>query len=186
MFRTKLLLFSFFSFLLLASSISLAQEKKVFKFKKGEPMKWEVKGNLNLSDEQRKQFDDLELQSEKKMIDLRADLQKSKLTKRELINKGSFSKDDYLKVEEKIIQSENKIQMEKAKLKMDKYSLLDENQKKIFMDKREHNFMFKFDMDDFKDGMRIFKDKMHRFMPDLHEWDESEKDIEVEIEKDEI
>jgi hypothetical protein len=91
-----------------------------------------MKNDLNLSEDQKKQFDDLDLQFEKKMIDLRADVEKSKLMKRELIKKGSFNKNDYLAAEEKIMQAENKIQMEKAKLKMDKYSLLDENQKKNF------------------------------------------------------
>jgi len=186
MFKTKLLLLSFLSFLVLGTSFSLAQEKKVYKFKKGEPLKWEMKGDLKLSEDQKKQFDDLDLQSEKKMIDLRADLEKSKLMQRELINKGNFTKNDYLSAEEKILQAENKIQMEKAKLKMDKYTLLDENQKKIFLQEREHDFIFKFDMDEFKDGMRIFKEKMHHLMPCPPDIENIEKEIEVEIEGDEI
>ena len=186
MFKTKLLLLSFLGFLVLGASFSLAQEKKVYKFKKGEPLNWEMKGDLKLTEDQKKQFDDLDLQSEKKMIDLRADLEKSKLMKRELINKGSFTKNDYLSTEEKILQAENKIQMEKAKLKMDKYTLLDENQKKIFMQEREREFMFKFDTNEFKDGMRIFREKMHHIMPCPPDIEDIEKEIEIEIEGDEI
>lgn len=186
MFKIKLLLLSFLSFLVLGASFSFAQEKKVYKFKKGEPLSWEMKGDLKLSEDQKKQFDDLDLQSEKKMIDLRADLEKSKLMKRELINKGNFTKNDYLSAEEKILQAENKIQMEEAKLKMDKYTLLDENQKKIFMQEREHDLIFKFDTNEFKDGMRIFREKIHHIMPCPPNIEDIEKEIEVEIEGDEI
>jgi len=120
------------------------------------------------------------------MIDLRADLEKSRLMKRELVNKANFSKNDYLSAEEKIMQAENKIHMEKAKLKMDKYSLLDEKQKKIFIDEREHDFIFNFDMDGFKDGMRIFREKMHNILPCPPDVDDIEKDIEIEIDGEEI
>ena len=186
MFKTKLFLFTILSLFVLTASFIQAQDKKVFKFKKDGPMNWEMKGNLNLSDEQRKQFDDLELQHEKIMIDLRADLEKSRLMKRELVNKANFSKNDYLSAEEKIMQAENKIHMEKAKLKMDKYSLLDEKQKKIFIDEREHDFIFNFDMDGFKDGMRIFREKMHNILPCPPDVDDIEKDIEIEIDGEEI
>lgn len=186
MFKTNLLLSYFLSVLVLGTSYSLAQEKKILKFKNRAPIEKELNGGLNLTEDQKKQFDDLELQHEKKMIDLHADLQKSKLMKRELINNGNFSKNDYLSAEEKIIQAENKIQMEKAKLKMDKYTLLDENQKKIFMDEGEHDFMFKFDMDEFKDGMRILREKLHHIVPCPPDIDDIEKDIEVEIESEEI
>ena len=185
MFKSKLFLFTALSLFVLTASFLQAQEKKVYKFKKGEPFNWEMKADLKLSEDQKKQFDDLDLQSEKKMIDLRADLEKSKLMKRELINKSNFTKNDYLSAEEKILQAENKIQMEKAKLKMDKYSLLDENQKKIYMEEQKHDFMFKFDMDEFKDGMRIFRENMHHIMPCPPDLEDLEKEIEVEIEGDE-
>jgi hypothetical protein len=186
MLKSKLFLFTALSLFVITASFLQAQEKKVYKFKKGEPLNWEMKDDLKLSEDQKKQFDDLDLQSEKKMIDLRADLEKSKLMKRELIKKGNFSKSDYLSTEEKILQAENKIQMEKAKLKMDKYTLLDENQKKIFMQEQKHDFMFKCDMDDFKDGMRIFREKMHHITPCPPDIEDIEKEIEVEIEGDEI
>ena len=182
MFKTKQFLFTVLSLFVLVVSFAQAQEKKVFKFKKGEPPKWEMKGDLNLSDDQKKQFDDLDLQHEKRMIDLRAELEKSKLMKRELINKGNFSKNDYLSAEEKIMQAENKIHMEKAKLKMDKYSLLDENQKKNFLEERDHKFMFNFDMDGLHDGLKILKERMHGLAPCLPDMDEFERDIEREIE----
>ena len=186
MFKTKLFLLSFLAIIVFGASYSFGQEKKVFKFKKDGPMKWEMKDDLNLSDSQEKQFEDLDLQFEKKMIDFRAELEKSKLVKRELVRKGNFSKNDFLSAEEKIMQAENKIQMEKAKLKMDKYTLLDEKQKKSFMDDRDHNFMFKFDMDGFRDGMRTLKEKLHNIVPCPPDMDDIEKDIEVEIENEEI
>jgi hypothetical protein len=186
MFKTKLIMLSFLSSLVLCSSYSQTQGKKILKFKKESPIVKEINDRLNLTDDQKKQFDDLDLQFEKKMIDLRADVEKSKLTKRELIRKGNLNKNDYLSSEEKILQAENKIQMEKAKLKMDKYSLLDENQKKIFMVEREHDFMFKFDMEGFKDEMQMFKEKMHHLMPCPPDVDDKAKEIEVEIETEEI
>lgn len=185
MFKMKLFLIPLLSFFVLSSSNSFAQEKKILKFKKEGPFIKEFGAGLDLSDSQKKQFDDLELQFEKKLIDLRADVEKAKLAKREMINKGDFSKNDYLAAEEKILLAENKIQMEKAKLKMDKYALLDLNQKKIFMDGKERNFIFNFDMDGFKDGMRIFREKM-RHLPEMFEWKELDKEIEAEIESEEI
>lgn len=186
MFKTKFLLIFFLNVIVIGSSFSLAQEKKILKFKNKAPFEKELKGGLNLTEDQKKQFDDLELQHEKQMIDLRAELEKSRLMKRELINKGNFSKNDYLSAEEKIIGAENKIQMEKAKLKMDKYFLLDENQKKIFMDKPGNDFMFNFNIDGFKDGMRMFREKMNNLLPCPPDPDEMEKDIEIEIEDNEI
>jgi Spy/CpxP family protein refolding chaperone len=193
MFKEKPFLFFILSVLVLSTSCSQAQEKKVFKFKKGEPNKWEMKDDLNLSETQKKQFDDLDFQFDKKMIDLRADLEKSKLAKRELIKKGNFNRNDYLAAEEKILQAENKIEMEKAKLKMDKYTLLDDNQKEIFIREGKHEFMFKFDLDDFQDRMKIFKDKMEIFKEKMQNWkpcipdiDEIEKEIELNIEGEEI
>jgi len=182
MFKTKLISFSVLSLIILFTSVSCAQEKKILKFKKDGPVKWESKNDLNLTDEQREKFDDLELQHEKKMIDLRAELDKSRLMKRELTKKGGFNKNDYLAAEEKIIQAENKIHMEKAKLKMDKYSLLDENQKKNFLEERDHKFIFNFDMDGLHDGLKILKERMHEFAPCLPDMDEIERDIEREIE----
>lgn len=193
MLKAKFFLLSILSLLVLSATISQAQDKKIFKFKKGEPFKWEMKDDLNLSDDQQKKFDDLDLQHEKKMIDLRAELDKARLAKHELINKGNFSKNDYLSAEEKIMQAENKIRMEKEKLKMDKYTLLDEKQKKIFLDKDDRDFVFKFDMDGLKldidglkDGMRMFKDKMKRFHPCPPDADDLEREIEIELDDNEI
>lgn len=187
MFKAKLISFSVLSLVVFLTSVSCAQEKKIFKFKKDAPVKWESKDDLNLTDEQREKFDDLDLQHEKKMIDLRAELDKSRLMKREVTKKGNFNKNDYIAAEEKIMQAENKIHMEKVKLKMEKYSLLDEKQRKNFLDDfDDHAFMFKFDMDDFKDGMRMFKDKLKHFMPCPPNMDQIEKEIEIEIEENEI
>lgn len=178
--KIKLLTISALSLFLL-SSISPAQEKNIIKFKKFEPFKWERFEELNLSDEQQKKFEELDLEFEKKLIDLRADLEKAKLAKRDLIRKGNFSKKDYLDAIEKIIQAENKIRMEEEKLKMDKYSLLDEKQRKVFMDRSEEDFVFKFDMKDFKDGMKKFKERMKKLIPCPPPLDEIDDDLEVEI-----
>ncbi len=186
MLKTKLVLFSVLSLIVISTSISQAQEKKIFKFKKGEPLKWETKDDLKLTEDQQNKFDDLNLQHEKRMIDLQADVEKAKLSKRELVKKGNFSKNDYLAAEEKIMQAENKIRMEEEKLRMDKYSLLDENQKKIFMEKREREFMFKFDMDGLKDGMKIFKEKFRHMMPCPPDMNEIEREIEIELDDNEI
>lgn len=186
MLKTKLVLFSVLSLIIIGTSISQAQERKIFKFKKGEPLNWEMKDDLKLTDDQQNKFDDLNLQHEKKMIDLRAEVEKAKLSKRELVKKGNFSKNDYLSAEEKIMQAENKIRMEEEKLKMDKYSMLDENQKKIFMEKRDRDFMFKFDFDGLTDGMKMLKKKFHHFMPCPPDMNEIEREIEIELEDNEI
>lgn len=178
--KIKLLTISALSLFLL-SDISLAQEKSIIKFKNFQPFKWERFEELNLSDEQQKKFEELDLEHEKKLIDLRAELEKAKLAKRDLLRKGNFSKKDYLDAVEKIIQAENKIRLEEEKLKMDKYSLLDEKQRKVFMDRSEKDFVFKFDMKDFKDGMKKFKERIKKLIPCPSTLDEIGNDLEVEI-----
>lgn len=167
--------------LFLLSHFSLAQEKNIFKFKKFEPFKWERFEELKLSDEQQKKFEELDLEYEKKLIDLRAEVEKAELAKRELLRKGNFSKKDYMDAVEKIIQAENKIRLEEEKLKMDKYSLLDEKQRKVFIDRSEKEFVFKFDMKDFKDRMKKFKERMKKLIPYPSPFDEINNDLEVEI-----
>lgn len=178
-------LFFIFLFLLLAN-ISSAQEKKVLKFKKSKPFNWEITTDLKLSEEQKKKFNELDLAHEKKMIDLRADLEKAKLAKRELIHKGNFSKKDYLAAEEKIIQAENKIRLENESLKMEKYELLNKDQKKIFLDSENRDFVFKFDIDGFRNGMLKLKEKMKKILPCPPSIDKFQEEIDIEIDDNEI
>ena len=53
MFKTKLFALSILSFFVLGISFLNAQDKKILKFKNEGPMKWEMKNDLNLTEDQK-------------------------------------------------------------------------------------------------------------------------------------
>jgi hypothetical protein len=112
---------------------------------KGKPSVYEnkLKKKLNLTDEQKKKITDIKLNNEKTMIDLIADLAKAKLEMKVLLNGSNFNRNDYLAIQDKIMQKQNNIRMAVAKTKMDIYDLLDDSQKKIFIKTalQPHRFM---------------------------------------------
>jgi hypothetical protein len=102
-------------------------------------IKEQVHKQLNLSDEQQIKVDDLKLTHQKEMIDLNANLEKKELEIRELKNKGTYTRDEYLNKVNDFISARNKIALSAANHHMDVYQILDDNQKKEW-NRMSHQF----------------------------------------------
>lgn len=89
---------------------------------------------LNLTEEQQNKIDQLRIEHQKAMIDLRADMQKKRLAMKELMQNGNYTRADFLKAVGNINASRDKIATARANNRMDVYELLNDQQKKIFND----------------------------------------------------
>ena len=67
---------------------------------------------LNLTDDQKDKIDHLRLKNQEEMIDLRADMQKKGLAVKELQQKGSYSRSDYLDLVNDLNDSRDKINLQ--------------------------------------------------------------------------
>jgi Spy/CpxP family protein refolding chaperone len=98
----------------------------------GERFHGKMVEKLKLTDEQKDKIEQLGIDHQKAMIDLRADMQKKRLALKELLAKGNYSRADYLNQMNDISSARNKIAAARANHRMDVYELLDDQQKKIF------------------------------------------------------
>ncbi len=98
----------------------------------GERFKGRMFDKLNLTDEQKSKIEDLRIEHQKAMIDLRADMQKKRLAVKEMMLKGNYSRSDYLNLINDLNSAKNKIAASRANHRMDVYELLTDQQKKIF------------------------------------------------------
>lgn len=101
---------------------------------KGMGMKMEkVAKELNLTEKQKADIKEIKLENQKKMVDLKASLEKIRIDQHEMFSAGKFDKDKFLKS----VEQENKITGEMkynaAVVKTKVYDLLDENQKKVWL-----------------------------------------------------
>ncbi|MFC2102965.1 Spy/CpxP family protein refolding chaperone [Bacteroidota bacterium] len=87
---------------------------------------------LELSDEQQEALEQLRLDHQSAMIDLRADVEKKKLEKEELKSKGNYSRNEFIAKVQSLSDAKQKIAIMKANHRMDIYELLKSDQKKIF------------------------------------------------------
>ncbi|MHC1737292.1 MAG: Spy/CpxP family protein refolding chaperone [Ignavibacteriaceae bacterium] len=84
---------------------------------------------FNLSDKQIESVQTLRNALDKDMIDLRADLDRLRLEKRDLCRSDKFSKSSLKAIEEKFIAQQTKIRMKNLDFRMSVYDLLDDKQK---------------------------------------------------------
>ena len=105
---------------------------------RGERFRGQMYQKLNLTDEQKDQIDQLRIEHQKAMIDLRADMQKQRLAMQELMQKGNYTRADYLNMVNQMNAARDKIATARANNRMDVYELLTDQQKKIF---NEHQMM---------------------------------------------
>lgn len=91
-----------------------------------------MKDELKLNDQQKDKIETIKMDHQKRMIDLRANLQKNHLEVRALEKKGNYSRNDYLVVVDKVTKVKNDIAKERANHRMDIYEQLNDEQKKIF------------------------------------------------------
>ncbi len=115
---------------MIAASVNLYPQQ--MNKSRGENFRGRMFEKLNLTDDQKAKIEDLQIQHQKAMIDLHADLQKKRLDMKELIHKGNFSRSDFLNITNEINAARDKIATARANHMMDIYSLLTDQQKKIF------------------------------------------------------
>ncbi|MBZ0198607.1 MAG: hypothetical protein K8H86_01980 [Ignavibacteriaceae bacterium] len=103
--------------------------------------KMNVMQRLNLTELQSDKVADLRAAHQEKMIDFRSELQKSKLSLKELTRKGDYSRSDYLSAVSEISKTKEQIATAMAAHRMDVYELLDNAQKEIWnkLDMRKGN-----------------------------------------------
>jgi Spy/CpxP family protein refolding chaperone len=85
--------------------------------------------SLNLSVEQKEKIAGLKIAHGKDIIDLKADVAKLELDKKELIRKGNIDRKTVVDLEEKLIKLQNKIRISGLNHKLDIYELLTPEQK---------------------------------------------------------
>lgn len=134
-------LFLVFSFLNL-NSLVVAQEfppeEKGFNQMRFNPME-----RLNLSEEQKTEFQTLHFKHQNQMIEANADLQKSELALQELKSNPNFTREELLAAVGKINDSRAKIELLKANHRMDIYEKLSPEQKKMWNEGQKQFHQFK-------------------------------------------
>jgi Spy/CpxP family protein refolding chaperone len=91
-----------------------------------------MKEKLNLTDTQNEAVEEIHFSHKRKMIDLKADIEKKKLDMKELLSNGNYTRDDYLNKVKAISDAKEKMALVKANHRMDVYDLLTEEQRKTF------------------------------------------------------
>ncbi len=91
--------------------------------------------DLNLTDTQKVQIQELKLMHKEEMIKLRSELQLKILELQKLEQSNKFTREDYLSAIKDISAVKNKIAEQRANHHLDVYGLLDEKQKKEFLSK---------------------------------------------------
>jgi Spy/CpxP family protein refolding chaperone len=92
---------------------------------------------LNLTDSQKDKIYSLRNEHQKKMIDLRADLQKARLEARGLRRSNNISRSDVVNSTEKINKIKNEMALLRTNHRMDIYEVLTPEQRQIAKDMRD-------------------------------------------------
>ena len=85
--------------------------------------------NLNLTQEQKDKIGELITAHQRVMVDLRADLKKLQIDKKELFRSKDYNRSNRLALEERILEQQKKIRLSIANHQMDIYELLSDEQK---------------------------------------------------------
>lgn len=138
---------------LLISQNTFAQKERMFKNDM-----FGIK-KLNLTDEQKKKFDQIQFTHEEKRIDLRAKLNKNRLEIKKMFNSENFNENDFVN----LTQNGEKLRNEQSQLRtqmwLDVYRILDKGQK------NEWKAHFAEMPENFRERMNDSK-KMHRNFDD--------------------
>jgi Spy/CpxP family protein refolding chaperone len=84
---------------------------------------------LDLTKDQETKIEALRIEHQKKMVDMRADLEKALLEKKQLLAKGDYSRNDFINVTNKLSKIRETMNTSRANHQMDIYDLLDKTQK---------------------------------------------------------
>ena len=105
---------------------------------------------LNLTEEQQKNIEDIRYTHQNKIIDLRAELKKSRLAQHKLLNEENLDKDEYMAMENKTNELQASINTARAEMKLEILAQLDDTQKEIWLNSARNI------------GIRSFRDKAGR------------------------
>lgn len=123
---------SFFNIIFLGILLSLSISSVYAQPMKRQNIRQNIYSKLNLTDEQQDKIEQLRINHQKKMVDLRADLEKSQLELKDLMIKGNYSRTDYLKTVQNIQKKREVMSTERANHQMDIYEILTPEQKEIW------------------------------------------------------
>lgn len=118
---------------------------------KSKNFRMNLKEQLNLSEDQENKIEALRLTQEEYMIKFRADLELKELEMRKLKSSEKFSRGAMINLTKEISSIKNDMALARINHQMDVYELLDESQRKIWLDKQEQFGSMKHRM---KDKMR--------------------------------
>lgn len=117
---------------------------------------------LNLTDQQKAKLEDLRMQHQEKMVDMRAELDKARIETQRLRRSDKLNRSDVINQTKKMSNIRNKMAEARANHMMDVYELLTDEQRKIWND-------LKYDKPRFKDGRKKgnhgkgYRDRCNRF-----------------------
>ena len=104
---------------------------------KSKNFRMNLKEQLNLSEDQEKKIEALRLTQEESMIKFRSDLELKKLEIRKLKASDNFSRSEMINRTKEINAIKNNMALTRVNHQMDVYELLDESQRKIWLDKQD-------------------------------------------------
>jgi Spy/CpxP family protein refolding chaperone len=96
-----------------------------------------LKEQLNLSEDQEKKIEALKLSHEESMIKFRADIELKELEMRKLKSSDKFSRSAMINLTKEISAIKNDLALSITNHQMDVYDLLDESQRKVWLEKQE-------------------------------------------------
>ncbi|MBK8945654.1 MAG: periplasmic heavy metal sensor [Ignavibacteriae bacterium] len=111
---------------------------------------------LNLTEEQKKKFDQIQFNHDEKIIDIQAKLKKNRLEIQKLFKSENFSENEFVNLTQNANKLKNELSDLRTKMWLDVYKILDKNQKVEW----QNHFA---DMpDEFRERAREFR-KMRKF-----------------------
>ena len=137
--------------LFVVTSLNLEVHPQKRENQKSKDFRMNLKEQLNLSEDQEKKIEALRLSKEESMIKLSSDLELKELEIRKLKSSDKFSRSEMINLTKEINAIKNNMALTRVNHQMDVYELLDESQKKIWLDKQDQFGNMKHRM---KDKMR--------------------------------
>lgn len=104
---------------------------------KSKEFKMNLKEQLNLSEDQEKKIETLKLNHEAVMVKFKSDLELKEIEMRKLKSSEIFSRSAMINLTKEISAIKNDMALARVNHQMDVYDLLDENQRKIWLDKQQ-------------------------------------------------
>ena len=96
----------------------------------------EIMEKLNLSENQEKKIETLRLSNEEAMIRFKSDLELKELEIRKLKSSDKLSRTEMINLTKEMNEIKNQIALTKTNHQMDVYDILDDSQRKIWLDKQ--------------------------------------------------